>query len=652
MRFSLCCFLLLFCSNAYTSAAEPARETPITDADREHWAYQPLKKPAVPKGKDETGWARTPIDAFILEKLERKQISPQREANRATLLRRVSFDLIGLPPTPDEVAAFAKDASPDAFERAVERLLASPHYGERWGQHWLDLARFAETDGFEHDRTRPEAWKYRDWVIRALNRDLGYDEFISLQLAGDELRPGDTDAAIATMFCLAGPDMPDINDQSLRRHNLLNEMTGTVGSALMAMQFGCAQCHDHKYDPISQGDFFRLRAFFDPAVTVKKDQLVRGMFEKTTKPEPSVFYVRGDVTRPGDELAPAFPRVINASEKKVPAPPDGAKTTQRRAALAKWLTDHEHPLTARVIVNRLWQHHFGRGLSTTPSDFGIVGEEPSHAALLDWLAVELIEHDWSLKHVQRLIVTSAVYRQGVRGSEFGVQDGAEKSSELNPEPRIPNPPPDLFASFPRQRLTAEAVRDAMLAVSGQLNARAGGPGVMPPLAKEVEITLLGGQWQVSPEPEDHVRRSVYIFARRNLRYPLLEAFDKADPNQTCAARHVSTTAPQALVMLNSRFSLDTARRLAGKAWQETTDLDRVVERIYLYSLSRLPSDKEQSLARDFLAKQAALLVAEKRAADGLALPDPQAAGVSAQQAAALVDFCLAILNTSEFVYVE
>jgi hypothetical protein len=499
------------------------------------------------------------------------------------------------------------------------------------------LARWAETDGFEHDRTRPEAWKYRDWVIRALNRDLSYGEFIALQLAGDELRPDDADAAVATMFCLAGPDMPDINDQNLRRHNLLNEMTGTVGSTFMAMQLGCAQCHDHKYDPISQGDFFRLRAFFDPAVKVKKDQLVRSMVEKTSKPEPSYFYVRGDVTRPGDEVAPAFPRVINAAEKAV-ATEGAAKTTGRRAALAKWLTQPDHPLTARVIVNRLWLHHFGRGLSNTPSDFGIVGEEPSHAALLDWLSVELVEHGWSLKHVQRMIVTSAVYRQRGRGPARG-QEG--KAAE------------DLFASFPRQRLTAEAVRDAMLVVSGQLNAEAGGPGVMPPLVKEVETTLLGGQWQVSPEPEDHVRRSVYIFARRNLRYPLLEAFDKADPNQTCAARHVSTTAPQALVMLNSRFSLDCARRLAGRALAESDgEFERAMERIYLHALSRTPSERERRIAKEFLLKQSALLAEERRGKEALALPEPPDAGLAAEQAAALVDLALAILNTSEFVYVD
>jgi hypothetical protein len=619
-------------------AADPPRESPISDTEREHWAYQPLKKPSIPKVKDEIAWARTPIDAFILEKLERKNIAPQQDANKAALLRRVTFDLIGLPPTPEEVLAFENDQSPEAFERVVDRLLASPQYGERWGQHWLDLARWAETDGFEHDRTRPEAWKYRDWVIRALNRDLGYDEFIAMQLAGDELRPDDSDAAVATMFCLAGPDMPDINDQNLRRHNLLNEMTGTVGSALMAMQFGCAQCHDHKYDPISQGDFFRLRAFFDPAVKVKKDQLVRGMIEKTSMPEPSYFYVRGDVTRPAIEVAPAFPRVINAADKAV-TPLELTKSTGRRAALAKWLTQPDHPLTARVIANRLWQHHFGRGVSTTPSDFGLVGEEPSHPALLDWLAAELIEHQWSLKHVQRMIVTSAVYRQRGQGSVVSVQEGKAAA--------------DLLASFPRQRLTAESVRDAMLLASGQLNTEAGGPGVMPPLAKEVEITLLGGQWQVSPEPEDHVRRSVYIFARRNLRYPLLEAFDKADPNLTCAARHVSTTAPQALLMLNSRFSLDCARRLAGRAFLESGgDMDRTVERIYLYALSRSPSEKEHSLAKNFLAKQTALLVAEKRSKESLALPEPNAANLSAEQAAALTDIALAILNTSEFVYVD
>lgn len=629
---------------AATAAEPPLKESPITDFDREHWAFQPLERPAVPQVKDEAAWVRTPIDAFILAKLERRSLAPRPEAERAVLLRRASFSLTGLPPTPEERAAFVADDAPGAYERQVERLLASPHFGEHAAQRWLDLARFAETDGFEHDRVRPEAWKYRDWVIRALNDDLPYDRFVAWQLAGDELAPNNTDAATATMFCLAGPDMPDVNSQELRKHNLLNEMAGTVSSVFMALQFGCAQCHDHKYDPISQGDFFRLRSFFEPAVSVKRDKLVSVLKENSRDAGKSYFYVRGELTRPSSEITPAFPRVVNADGREVPAPPENARSSHRRAALAEWLTDRRHPLTARVIANRIWQQHFGRGLSNTPSDFGLVGEEPSHAELLDWLAVELIESGWSLKHLHRLIVTSAVYRQ---------QSFSRASTTADEAP----PDADLYAVYPRRRLEAEAVRDAMLLASGQLNRAAGGPGVRPPLPAEVTITLLKDQWQVSPDEADHVRRSIYIFARRNLRYPLLEAFDRADANATCAARHVSTTAPQALLMLNSEFSLRCAEHLAGEALTASDgQIAGAIDAAFVRCYARQPSDTERARLRDFLAAQAKHLSEEraKRPGDQFARPHPATAArdLSFNEAAALVDICLALLNTSEFVYVD
>lgn len=630
------CGLLLATSYAWPLSAEeaapdPLKESPISDLDREHWAFQSLKKPALPVVRDEHGWAQTPLDAFVLQKLERRELSPRPEATRAQLLRRLSFDLLGLPPTPEQLAAFENDQSPNAYERLVDRLLASPHYGETWGQHWLDLARFAETDGFEHDRTRASAWKYRDWVIRALNRDLSYDRFLALQLAGDELAPGDADAEIATMFCLSGPDMPDINRQDLRRHDLLNEMTGTVGSTFMALQFGCCQCHDHKYDPLSQADFYRLRAFFEPAVATKKDVLVSVMRETKREPAPTFVYLRGDVDRPGPVIEPAFPRVLNEAASALTSPDASAKSSHRRAALAAWLTRDDHPLTARVIANRVWQHHFGRGLATTPSDFGTVGDEPTHPALLDWLAVELTEHDWSLKHLHRLIVTSAVYRAAP------AQQGDD---------------PALYVGYPRRRLPAEALRDALLVVSDQLSIEAGGPGVMPPLAPEIASTLLKDQWKVNADPADHVRRSVYIFARRNLRYPLLDAFDRADANQTCAARHVSTTAPQALTMLNSEFSLDVARRLAGGALAESRgDVEQAFEIACIRCFARPPTTSERRMLLSFLEQQTKRLAAEKREGKSLALPIPQTDG-EPTQAAAFVDFCLALINTSEFVYVD
>ena len=513
-----------------------------------------MARPKLPDGAAAQEWSRNGIDRFTWVKLQDKQASPIAEAGRETLLRRLSFDLIGLPPTPDEINAFISDLQPDGYERLTDRLLASPTYGERWGQHWLDLARFAETDGYEHDLVRKEAWRYRDWVVGALNADLPYDEFVRQQVAGDEQaseargqESGDiptqisnfkseisdgakpkehplTRKSIPTMFCLSGPDMPDINSQEQRKHELLNEVTGTIGSVFLGLQIGCAQCHDHKYDPFSQADFYRLRAFFEPAVSLQKDVSVIALHNDEKFKGPTRLWIRGDWQRPGMELQPAFVRVL------LPEKYQGADAPRSpRTDLARWLTSPNHPLTSRVMVNRLWQHHFGKGIVESPSDFGLMGSPPSNPELLDWLANELMTTGWSLKKLHREIVCSATYRQASR------------------KPR---------------RLEGEAIRDAMLAASGQLDFRRGGPGVMPPLPEELTKTLLPNQWKASENPADAARRSIYIFARRNLRYPLFEAFDRPDPNASCPLRGRSTTAPQSLLLFNSEFSLSCAKHLA------------------------------------------------------------------------------------------
>ena len=361
---------------------------------------------------------RTAIDRFILDQLQDLELTPLPEADRTTLIRRIYFDVTGLPPTTDQVATFVADPAPDAYERLVDRVLGSHHYGERWAQHWLDLARFAETDGFEHDKTRSQAWRYRDWVIDAFNEDMPYDTFVHWQLAGDEIAPNTPAASTATTFCVAGPDMPDINSQDERRHHLLNEITSTVGAALMGLQIGCAQCHDHKYDPVSQADFYRLRAVFEPAVILKKNRSVN-VLQPAKRTAPSHLMIRGDWQRPGPEIDAGVPRIANPAGAVEPL----ANTAQPRSALARWLTQPDHPLTSRVIANRIWQHHFGNGLARSTSDFGLVGEEPSHPELLDWLATELMQHDWRLKHLHRLILTSATYRQIGSAFQLGPPDG-------------------------------------------------------------------------------------------------------------------------------------------------------------------------------------------------------------------------------------
>lgn len=609
-------------------------EAPITDEDRDHWSFHRLERPAVPD-VEANDWLKTAADHFIFAKLAAKQLAPQSEADRITLIRRLHFDLLGLPPSIEVVDAFVADRRPDAYERLVEQLLASHHYGEHWAQRWLDLARFAETDGFEHDKVREDAWKYRDWVIDALNADMPYDRFVALQLAADEVAPAEKQHAIATTFCLAGSDMPDMNSQEERRHLVLNELTSTVGGVLLGLQVGCAQCHDHKYDPISQGDFYRMRAIFEPALQVAKNKSL-GILQMEKRFTPvSHLMLRGDWQRPGPKVHAAVPRIVDwsieATGLSKSDSPNGL-----RAAFANWLTDAENPLTARVIANRIWQYHFGAGLSRTPSDFGIVGDEPTHPELLDWLATELMEQNWSIKPLHRMIVTSATYRQA------SLAEVAERDSS------------NLWLSrFPRRRLSGESIRDAMLCASGTLDTRAHGPGVMPPLPDELVKTLLKNQWETSDREADHYRRSIYLFARRNLRYPIFEAFDRPDGNASCAQRGRSTTAPQSLLLLNSSFSLDAAQRLAGSVLAFHHKVDKLAVRdAFRRVLIRQPRDEEQKTLLEFVMQQAAQLNEEARPREQLALPLPYPSSVEPFAAAAFTDMCLALFNSSEFIYID
>lgn len=527
-------------------ASEPGiDELPIEDYEREHWAWRPLERPEVP-AVDDAAWCRTAIDHFILAKLQRRELRPTVPADRATLVRRVYFDLTGLPPSPQQVDHFVNDPRPDAYERLVDELLASDDYGRHVATSWLDLARFAETDGFEHDHTRPHAYRYRDWVIASLNSDRPYDEFAALQIAGDVLKPDDESAAIATAFCLSGPDMPDINLQEERRAFLLNDITDTVGAVFLALQTGCAQCHDHKFDPISQADYYRLRACFQPSVQVTKNKTVDLLVRHNGTPEPSHLLIRGDWRRTGAEVQPGVPRIADPWQTEVDEETDEI-AGGRRAALARWLTRRDHPLTSRVIVNRIWQHHFGVGLSRTPNDFGYIGDDPLHTDLLDFLATELVQHGWSRKWLDREIVLSATYRQSGPG-------GSIEAEEVR-----------LYAHYPRQRLTGEEIRDAMLLVSGLLSRVGGGESVYPPLPRELLSTIRKDHWDESEDAEEHHRRSVYIFARRNLPYPLFEAFDRPAALTSCPQRNESTTAIQSLAMWNSEFAHKVAESLSEQA---------------------------------------------------------------------------------------
>jgi hypothetical protein len=667
------------------------------DAPTDHWAWRPPVRPTIPAAA-----GRNPIDAFIRARLD--GLAPAPPASREQLIRRVTFDLIGLPPTPTEIDAFVGDASPDAWVKVVDRLLASPHYGERWGRYWLDLARYADSNGYEYDEPRPDAWRYRDYVIRAFNADMPYDRFIVEQLAGDTAFPGDYDALIATGFNLLGPDMTDSSDQAQRRHNTLIDMTDTASLAFLGLTMGCARCHDHKSDPIPQTDYYRLQAFFAPAefrrdldiaspaehaahdaATREYESLTRSLvaemaaieepvraqlFEaKLVKlsPEAQAAHRTPPAKRTGgqqelvaetmkavavsqaavEKALPAEERKrvlalkqrIAAFDRKKPAPlpvamgltdrpgpppatfllergelanraaevrpgfPTAvARTTEqpidsnRRLALARWLTRPDNPLTARVIVNRLWQQHFGRGLVPTPSDFGLRGEPATHPELLDWLATEFVVGGWQLKSMHRLMLLSETYQQSTQVSTA--------TAEKDPDNR-------LFSRMNRRRLEGEAVRDTLLTVSGRFDPSMGGPGVGAPSAKGV-----------TPPTVNPSRRSVYLFARRNLRDPFLEAFDLPDSNLSCPRRERSTTAPQALALLNATEAMDAARALAERLTREANSPHERIDLAYRLTLGRAPTSIERDRARAFLSESP------------------------------LNELCRALLNVNEFVYVE
>ncbi len=726
--------------------AQEASEPTWTPAQRSHWAFVPPRRVEPPVVKNR-GWVRNPIDAFLLAGLEDLGIEPAAEADRATLIRRLRFDLTGLPPTPEEVNAFATDSTPDAYERLVDRLLESPAYGERWGRHWLDLARYAESDGFKNDKARPDAWRYRDWVVRALNADLPYDRFVALQLAGDLIAPGDAEAFLATGFNRNWPFEDNNMVPGLNRQLMLDDMTDTTASVVLGLTVACARCHDHKYDPISQRDYYRIQALFGTSdarddfvlapreaqaehariqaeqdvkmdavrreveaiehpfvLPLLKDKLaklppdLREAFEtdpklrtpaqesliqknskkmaieakammaamplevrstwQTRKTEldtlakqgppplptasgiaeaghpgklPPVRMLRkGNFAQPGETVAPGFLSVLVGEGGASGSIDPGVAP---RKALADWVVSPANPLTARVIVNRLWHDHFGRGLVATTSDFGTQGEAPSHPELLDWLATELVARGWSLKAMHRLMVTSSAYRQG---------------SIPRPE-TVANDPDNLLVSrMPRRRLEGEAVRDALLSVSGQLDTRLGGPSVYPDLPPGVDAK---GAWPRSPLEADRNRRSLYVFVKRNLKYPLFDAFDVPDTNLTCPERNVSVNAPQALMLLNASTVIGHARALAGQVLGEVPDHGQpeLVTRAYERAFGRVPTSEELEQALQFLRTQPDLL--SGRDLTDLQ-PTPAQEGLTPVQGAALVDFCHVLLNLNEFVFVD
>jgi hypothetical protein len=731
-------FAIAACAKS-TDATErfPDDYQPSPPKKSDHWAFRPIAVAEPPVVKN-ANWVRTPVDSFVAAQHEARGLTPAAEAPRRVLIRRLSLDLVGLPPTPEEIAAFESDDSPAAYERLVERLLSSPHYGERWGRHWLDLARWADTEGYEMNHPRPTAWRYRDYVIRAFNDDKPYDRFLREQIAGDELVPYHDDNLVATGFLAAARYSANEEDKDIQRNDVLVDIVNATSSVVLGLTIQCAQCHNHKFDRISQRDYYRLMAFFikgqphnyllkdqslwseyraaiptayDPAVKLrdaileparaklrevrrknlsdeeraaldmpenKRDETMQQLAKKATdklrvpqdqiekslaaddkslyeslkkkiaelekqlpaKPQTWSYFspatsphtletlavqgfsplpydagklkaleahllVRGEAKRPGPVVEPGFPAAIvaameqnNRGEKlesdSLPNPLPKREGAATRSQLVDWLVDPANPLTPRVWANRVWQYHFGRGLVATPSDFGVQGAEPTHSALLDYLAHQLVRSGWSTKHLHRLIVLSNTYRQ---------------ASSDNVANREIDPDNTYLWHWQPRRLEAEAIRDSVLVAAGTLDKRPGGPSVP------------------AGETEKSTRRTVYLWQKRDAFPAVQTLFDGAKAIESCPGRTVTTVALQPLYLLNSEFMNSQAKSLAAQVANEAgEDRAKRVAAAFVRTLGRAPEE------------------AERQASDGFLGNEPTIA--KWQQ------FCQALLNTNEFVYIE
>lgn len=589
-------------------------KTAAGSSPKDLWAFQPLRPVKPPEISDP--WLKTPLDAFILQELRARGLTPSPRAAARVLVRRLSFDLLGLPPTPADIDAAHASPSDKYFDELADKWLVSPHHGERWAQHWLDVARYADSAGYSVDTARPTMYHYRDFVIKALNDDLPFDEFVRLQLAGDLLTAEGTH--VATGFCTCGPFNTN-SPKEIDRYDELDDLITTTGQAFLGLNLGCARCHNHKYDPVTQSEYYRLLAVFNssqradrPLDKSPKSPMAHVLGEKPGVPVGKSFFLeRGNLERKGAELTAGFLSALIRSDAGENRWLVQGKVHPRRA-LAEWLVDVEHgagALTARVIVNRLWQHHFGVGLVRTPNDFGVQGEPPSHPELLDWLAGELIRAKWRLRPIHRLIVRSATYRQA---STFDA-----KKAALDHQNRY------WWRYLPR-RLDAEAIRDAILAVSGGLERTMYGPAVYPLIPREALLPAAYTAWPNSDKDDPATwRRSVYVFVKRSTPVPLLQAFDRPDRTTSAGKRHSTTIVPQALHLVNDPLvrtqSELFARRIAREAGADREAQVRLAFRI---ALGRAPEPNEQRLLLAFLEN------------------------------ASLVDLCQCLFMLNEFIYVE
>lgn len=712
----------------------------IPSSPADHWSFQPVKRPAIP-GVAAADTCRNPVDRFLRAAQEKARVLPASPAAPAQLLRRTYLDLIGLPPTPAEQTAFEQRAAQRGWETAldetIDTLLNHPGYGERWARHWLDLVRYADSNGYERDAAKPFVWRYRDWVIRSLNEDWPYDKFLTAQIAGDEMPGATSDTLIATGMLRLGHWDDEPADPDTDRYDQLDDVVSTLSQVFLGLTLGCARCHDHKFEPLSTRDYYAMVSVFHPlrrpqngrteltlpagspaelarlmeidgsvtrleseirtlrqglrerwltqgasqlaadvlaamklpadkrndaqkklaeesfpkldaelaaAPDLKRDaarlvsledslsqlrrerpELPQGYFlqEPPGKPQPTHVLIRGNPKRFGAEVQPAMPAVLVKQSVAFPEP--DSRTTRRRLGLAQWIASPDNPLTARVLVNRVWQQHFGVGLVRTPSDFGLMGEPPTHPELLDWLADWFVhEGGWSLKRLHRLLLTSESWRE--RRAAAGDQD----------------PENILWTHLPYRRLEAEAIRDSILAVSGQLNPKMFGPAMFPeiPAAALEANTDRDSIWKMSPV-EERSRRTVYTFIKRGLVVPMLEVFDLCDTVNSTSRRPVTTVAPQALTLFNGDFVNQQAEHLAQRLRREAgADPARQIQLAFRLALARNPSETELNSMLQFLERESKARAAE------LSTTSSQAEATHE----ALRQFCRVVLNLNEFVY--
>ncbi len=735
-----------FCADLANKAVKATKPT-------NHWSFLPVVSPVIPLPvKGEARWIRTAVDNFVLRELTKRKIEHSPEADRITLARRLYFDLIGLPPEPQEVDAFLRDSRPDAYEQLVEKLLASPHYGERWGRHWLDTAGYADSNGyFDADSDRPLAYKYRDYVVRCLNADKPFDQFVREQIAGDELAgflpngdvtPANEELLTATHFLRNAPDgtgESDGNPQELRvdRYSVLEGNVHLLGSVFMGMTVQCARCHDHKFEPIAQREYYQLQAILRPAydpdhwikpkeriltvgtrterekvqaeidrsdaeikaakeaidglvkpfrkliiadnlqslpeaerkkilnaldakekdrnkemkellkkhealVEVKDETLgkrfpevaaalsglqkglakreqqrpvplpqISVLVEPADPPTPHFILVRGNYAKPGSEVQAGVPAILTPADNPFVFPQGGTNSSGRRLALANWLTSPKNPVVARLMVNRVWQRHFGTGIVPTADNFGVTGAKPSHPELLDFLALEFVRNGWKLKPLHRLMVNSATYRQSSAYQKTAHEaDGDNK----------------WLWRFPMQRLDAESIRDAMLATTGELNLSIGGPFVPKDKTEE-------GQYVIVESQPGARRRTLYIQQRRTTPVTFVDVFDGAKMNPNCVQRASSTVALQSLALLNSDFARTRSKAFGARLMREGHTPKERMNLAFQLALGRPPTETERTVAGQFVAA-------------------PTTGSPGADDPSLWTDFCQTIFASNAFLFVE